>query len=183
MEDNVISSQFIITLDVDKSLFERLQLLVRAGFNVVEINTTDTDLLMAVISKFDTLRVGIGNITDVQQLENCYQAGAHFASSLGFSPNLAKTALVYSINYLPGIGTVSEAMQVMELGYDQARPYPADLAFCTTLSKYFPKLRLFPSAIIWGQADDYLTLESVAAVGILNPEHQVLHSMAHIACF
>ena len=91
------------------------------------------------------MRIGAGNIISTQQLEDCYNAGVHFVSSPGFLPSIAQTAAIYSINYLPGIATISEAMQVMALGYHQARPYPANLAFCASLNKCLPMLRLFPA--------------------------------------
>src|SRR3990167_2306473 len=125
MKNYLIHNQFIVTLDVDKNLFKRLRLLAQTSVNVVEINTSDIALLQTIMTEFKQLHIGVGNITNIQQLEACYQAGVSFASSLGFSHNLAKTALVYSMEYLPGISTMSDAMQLMDIGYTQAKNYPA----------------------------------------------------------
>jgi len=130
------------------------------------------------MSDFPGLRVGAGNICSLQQLQDCYEAGVHFVSSPGFLPSIAQTAAVYSINYLPGIATISEAMQVIELGYHQVRPYPANLALCASLNKYLPTLRLFPAEIEWEAAEHYLSLPSVAAVSILNPDSRQLYSLS-----
>ncbi|WP_419421168.1 multidrug DMT transporter permease [Legionella sp. D16C41] len=179
MTDKLFNTQtIIVTLDVDALLFNRLQQVAQAGFSAVEINTHDETLLKSILQQFPKLRIGASNITDTQQLENCYQAGVHFASSPGFLPAIAQTAAIYSINYLPGVATISEAMQVMALGYHQVRPYPSTLSFCALLNKCLPMLRLFPTEVEWDEAEHYLSLPSVDAVSILNPEVTQLSTLS-----
>lgn len=179
MNDKFFGNQsIIVTLDVDALLFDRLKQVVNAGFTVVEINCNEQGLLKKILQDFPALRVGAGNITNTQQLEDCYQAEVHFVSSPGFLPAIAQTAAIYSINYLPGIATISEAMQVMALGYHQARPYPANLQFCASLNKCLPMLRLFPAEVEWDEAEHYLSLPAVAAVSILNPENKQLSAIS-----
>jgi len=179
MTDKLFSNQsIIVTLDVDALLFERLKQISQAGFSVVEINTSDEILLKKLVHDFPALRIGAGNIINTQQLENCYQAGAHFVSSPGFLPAIAQTAAIYSINYLPGIATISEAMQVMALGCHQARPYPATLSFCALLNKCLPMLRLFPAEIEWDESEHYFSLPAVAAVSIINPTAKQLQALS-----
>lgn len=168
----------IISLDVDAYLFKRLERVMKAGFSVAEINTSDEKLLRKILEEFPSLRIGAGNVTTTQQLENCYQAGAHFVSSPGFLPAIAQTAAIYSINFLPGVATLSEAMQAMALGCHQARPYPASYNFCALLNKNLPMLRLFPAEIEWDEAEHYLSLPSVAAISILNPEIEQLKALS-----
>lgn len=172
------NQSIIVTLDVDAFLFERLKKINSAGFTVVEVNTCDQTLLKKILTDFPSLRVGAGNIVNTQQLEDCYQAGVHFVSSPGFLSAIAQTAAIYSINYLPGIATISEAMQVISLGYHQARPYPANLTLCALLNKCLPMLRLFPAEVEWDEAEHYLNLPSVAAVSILNPESKQLAALS-----
>ena len=168
----------IITLDVDSCLFKNLQQITLAGFKTVEINTSDAELLQKISKEFPQLRLGAGNIVTTTQLESAYLAGIHFASSPGFLPSIAQTASIYSINYLPGIATISEAMQVMALGYLQGRPYPTTLSFCTLLNKCLPTLRLFPAEIEWDEMEHYLSLPSVAAISTLNPDKKQLQALA-----
>lgn len=179
MNDKLFGNQsIIVTLDVDALLFDRLKQIARAGFTVVEVNCCEQSLLQKILNDFPGFRVGAGNVINTQQLEECYQAGVHFVSSPGFLPAIAQTAAIYSINYLPGIATLSEAMQVMALGYHQARPYPANLNFCASLNKCLPMLRLFPAEIEWDEAEHYLSLPAVAAVSILNPESKQLTALS-----
>lgn len=172
------NQSIIVTLDVDAFLFERLKQIDSAGFSVVEINTCEQTLLKKILHDFPSLRIGAGNVISTQQLEDCYQAGVHFASSPGFLPAIAQTAAIYSMNYLPGVATISEAMHVVSLGYHQARPYPANLTFCATLNKCLPTLRLFPAEIEWDKAEHYFNLPAVAAVSILNPESNQLGALS-----
>lgn len=176
--DKLLGNQsVIISLDVDNFLFERIEQIREAGFDLVEINSTDQQLLEQAIKHCPSVRIGAGNIIDTQQLENCYQAGVHFATSPGYLPAIAQTANVYSMNYLPGVATISEAMAAMSLGYMHVRPFPADLTFCTLLNKCLPNLRLFPAEIEWEEAEHFLYLPAVAAVSIHNPDAKQLSAL------
>lgn len=179
MMDKVTGNHsIIITLDVDAHLFNKLQQIANAGFSVVEINSVDQVLLRNALEQFPRLRIGAGNVINTQQLEDCYQAGVHFATSPGFLPAIAQTANVYSINYLPGIATLSEAMHAASLDCKHVRPFPANLSFCTLLNKYLPQLRLFPAEIEWEEVEHFLNLPAVAAVSIINPESKQLQALS-----
>ncbi|MBA4697604.1 MAG: multidrug DMT transporter permease [Legionella sp.] len=173
----------ILTFDADAFLFDKLELITKQGFSLVEINTSEKTLLERVIQDFPTLRIGAGNVINIQQLEHCYAAGVHFVSSPGFLPALAQTAAVYGINYLPGVATLSEAMHVLSLGYHQVRPYPASLAFCTLLDKCIPTLRLFPADVELDKKEAYLHLSSVAAVTVDNPTATTLQTLSMSSAF
>jgi 2-dehydro-3-deoxyphosphogluconate aldolase/(4S)-4-hydroxy-2-oxoglutarate aldolase len=177
--DKLLGNQsVIVSLDVDNFLFQRLEQITEAGFNLIEINSTDPKLLAQILAQCPNIKIGAGGIIDTQQLENCYQAGVHFASSPGFLPAIAHTANVYSMNYLPGVATISEAMAAMSLGYQQVRPFPANLAFCTVLNKCLPGLNLFPAEIEWEEAEHFLNLPAVSAVSIHNPDKKQLNALS-----
>lgn len=177
--DKLLSNQsIIVSLDVDNLLFERLQQIIEAGFSLVEINSTEEQLLAQVIKQFPNIKIGAGGIITTQQLEQCYQAGVHFASSPGFLPSIAQTASIYSMNYLPGVATISEAMAAMSIGYSQVRPFPANLAFCTLLNKCLPALHLYPAEIEWDEAEHFLNLPAVSAISIHNPDKKQLTALS-----
>lgn len=168
----------IITLDADAFLFDKLKKIGEADFTVVEINSVDPRILQSALQSFPSLRIGAGNIINTQQLEDCSHAGVDFVTSPGFLPALVQTAAIYSINYLPGVATLSEAMQAMSLGCHHVRPFPATLSFCTLVNKYLPLLRLFPAEVDWEEAEHFLNLPSVASVSIINPEMKQLTSLS-----
>lgn len=181
MDKPINNQSVIITLDIDVLIFDKLHQISDAGFSVVEINNVDQSLLNSALHNFPSLRIGAGNITNTQQLEDCYKAGAHFATSPGFLPAIAQTASIYSINYFPSVATLSEAMQAMALGCQNVRPFPANLPFCTLLNKYLPLLRLFPAEIKWEDIEHLLTIPAVAAVSIINPEIKQLQTLTSLA--
>ncbi|MBL7479816.1 multidrug DMT transporter permease [Legionella bononiensis] len=174
----MVNQPVIVSLDVDNLLFERVEQIKEAGFTTIEINSTDPQLLAQIIKQCPTIKIGACGIIDTQQLEQCYNAGVHFASSPGFLPAIAQTANVYSMNYLPGVATISEAMAALHLGFHQVRPFPASLAFCTLLNKCLPNLHLFPAEIEWEEAEHFLNLPAVAAVGIHNPDKKQLGALS-----
>lgn len=170
----------IITLDVDGLLFDKLNNVAQAGFSLVEINCVDANILSSAARSFPNLLIGAGNIITTQQLEDCYQAGVSFATSPGFLPAIAQTASIYSMNYIPGIATLSEAMQAVAVGCQHVRPLPADLHFCNLLNKYLPLLRLFPAEIEIEEIEHFLNLPAVAAVSIIYPESKQLQELSAV---
>lgn len=181
MMDKITSNQtIIISLDVDAHLFDKLHQIAQTEFSVVEINCVEQALLKSALHTFPMLRIGAGNIVNTQQLEDCYHAGAHFVTSPGFLAAIAQTASIYSINYLPGVATLTEAMQAMSLGCVCVRPFPANLSFCTQLNKYLPQLRLFPAEVECDEVEHFLNLPAVAAVSIINPERKQLQALRSV---
>jgi 2-dehydro-3-deoxyphosphogluconate aldolase / (4S)-4-hydroxy-2-oxoglutarate aldolase len=177
--DTLLGNQsVIISLDVDTFLFERLEQIANFGVSLVEINTTDTKLLKKAVTQYPSIRIGAGGLTTTQQIEDCYTAGVHFATSPGFLPAMALTARVYSMNYLPGVATISEAMEALSIGYEQVRPFPASLPLCSLLNKTLPHLKLFPSEVEWEEAEHFLNLPSVVAIGIHNPDKKQLKALS-----
>lgn len=178
MEQLIDQASLIITLDVDAAIFETLERLVSADFSVVELNQVKPEMLAKLLKSFPSLRIGVGNVLNTEQLEQAHANGAHFASSLGYMPALVQTATVYGFHYLPGVATFSEAMQAHALGCQHVRPFPATLAFCHHLNKYLPGLRLFPAELKCEQeAIDLLQLPSVAAASLINPDLDMLKAL------
>jgi len=170
MEHMIGTQSLIITLDVDASLFTQLEHIQDAGFSVVELNNAEPAILIDALKTYPSLRLGVSNIINTDQLEKAQEAGAHFGSSPGFMPSLIQTANIYNFHYLPGVATPSEAMQATALGCQHVRPLPATLSFCTLLNKYLPNLRLFPADVRQEEAEQLLKLDSVSAVSVLNPD-------------
>lgn len=139
---------FIVTLDVDHTLQQRLTDCVAHHVTLVELNSHDPALFQHLKKDFPSLCIGAGHIINAEQLEHCHLAHLPFATSPGLLPALVHTADLYHLPYLPSIATFSEAMQAHALGCTHIRPLPATLSFCTQLSRYFPQLALFPAEVL-----------------------------------
>src|SRR3990167_1679279 len=132
--DKLINSDsLIITLDVDDLLFDKLHELtqIKDAGAIVEVNSVNPDVLKTVIAQFPSLCVGAGNVTTLDELEECHQTGVEFMTSPGFLPEMAQTADLYNMTYLPSIATISEAMQALAAGCQNLRVLPTSIALCT----------------------------------------------------
>ena len=168
----------MISLDVDALLFNKLEELATANFSMVEINSSEPTILKKAIQDFPRLQIGVGNIINSQQLEDCCKAGVSFVSSPGLLAPLAQTAEMYSIKYIPGIATLSEGMQALALDKHNVKVYPTNQELCRALSKSLPLLRLFPAEVPLHEAKDYLRIPGVAAVTIANPQIKELKALS-----
>ena len=174
----ISSSSIIITLDVDDFLFDKLQQINTFKVStVVEINSVNANLLKTAIKQFPDLRIGAGNITTLDELEECHQTGVAFITSPGFMPEMVQTADMYNMTYLPSIATISEAMQAMSVGCQNLRVLPTSIALCTILNKCLPQLKLFPANVTEETIKRYLSLPFVSCVSILNPDQQLLQDL------
>jgi 2-dehydro-3-deoxyphosphogluconate aldolase / (4S)-4-hydroxy-2-oxoglutarate aldolase len=164
----------IITLDIFDNIFDKIDLCKELNFSLIEVNTTDIELFRQLILSYPDMKIGAGMITNADQLEAFYKIGAAFLTSPGFLPNLAQTAAVYKMHYLPGISTISEAMKAAEFNCVNIRPFPADIDLCMQLNKYLPAMNLLPAEIEWRNAKHFLNLPSVTAISIINPKNEQL---------
>lgn len=160
----------IVSLDIDAYVEKKIELLVNAGITNIELLSCSANLITRLRHRLPNIRIGLGNILTVDQLELGYQMKFDFMSSPGFMPSLVKTANVYQMPYLPGVANISEAMQAMELGCHDVRLSPNDLKACQTICQYCPTLKIYPMDVDWSLIEQYLDLPSVAAVGLTNPD-------------
>lgn len=178
MTDNLLdNNSIIISLDVDALLLDKLDEISKAGFTMVEINSSDPIILEKAIKDFPNLQIGAGNIVNSQQLENCCKARVRFITSPGFLATLAQTAEIYSVKYIPGISTISEGMQALSIDCHNVKIYPANFELCKILNSTLPLLRIFPTGVAIKDAAKYLNIPAVAALIVTNPEISELKNL------
>jgi 2-dehydro-3-deoxyphosphogluconate aldolase/(4S)-4-hydroxy-2-oxoglutarate aldolase len=161
----------IVSLDIDAQVEQRIEQLISAGLNYIELLQANASLLKHLRTKHPKLKIGLGNIHTVEQLTDAYHMGFDFMTSPGFYAPLALTANQYHLNYIPGVSSMSDAMAILNLDIHHARPCPGNLELCIMLNKYCPQLKLYPMDIEWEDIEQFLDLPSVAAVGLSNPDH------------
>lgn len=160
----------IVSLDIDAYVEKKIELLVNAGITNIELLSCSANLVTHLRRRLPDIKIGLGNILNLEQLEMGHLMKFDFLSSPGFLPSLVNTAQVYQMNYLPGICSISEAMQAMAMGCHDVRLAPSDLKLCQNVCQYCPSLKLYPMDVDWGHIEQYLDLPSVAAVGLSNPD-------------
>ena len=113
--------------------------------------------------------VAAGTVTNPEQLSQVIDAGAAFGVSPAFTPSLSKAVLESNFPFIPGIGSVSEALVASESGFSHQKLYPADLLgaekFANALASVLPEISLMPSGGVGEQnLQAYLMQPNVFAV-------------------
>ena len=147
--------------------------LVDGGLDVLEI-TLRTDVAIEAIKlikkAIPEAIVGTGTVMNKASYQASKDVGADFMVSPGTSKELLHLAMKDNANLLPGVATPSEAMQLLELGYDCQKFFPAEAAGGINMLKSIlgplPQITFCPTGgINMNNAKDYLLLPNVACVG------------------
>lgn len=168
----------IISLDVDSVVHQKIEQLVSAGIQNIELMSYSPTVLAKTKQRFPEIKLAQGNIQTIEELEQAYILGLDFLSSPGFLAPLAQTAQIYKMPYMPGINSMSEAMQARAMGFHDLRVFPGDIKLCNLLSKYAPDLKIYPMNVHWDEIEQFLDLPNIAAIGLSDPDAL---QIAHIA--
>ena len=147
--------------------------LVAGGITVIEVTLRTAaaiDAIGAIAAEVEDITVGAGTVLDPAQLDAARLAGARFAVSPGTSPRLLDAAAGHPLALLPGAGSVSESMTLLERGYARQKFFPAGAAggaaFLAALASPLPQVSFCPTGgITPDNAPGYLELANVACVG------------------
>ncbi len=172
--------------------------LVAGGIRAIEI-TLRTPCALGAIAQIaanvEHAVVGAGTVLDAAQLEAAHRAGAHFAVSPGSTPRLLDAAAHSSLPLMPGAATASEAMGLLERGYQHLKFFPAVPAggakLLAALGGPLSRLRFCPTGgITLDNATGFLALANVACVGgswltpgdrLVAGDWQAIEQLAHAA--
>ncbi|MGA0533000.1 bifunctional 4-hydroxy-2-oxoglutarate aldolase/2-dehydro-3-deoxy-phosphogluconate aldolase [Hansschlegelia sp. KR7-227] len=143
------------------------------GLTVLEVTMRTRqalEALKAIVDEVDGVTVGAGTVLEPEHVQDAIVAGAAFLVSPGSSSRLMAAGSEAPIPYLPGVSTVSEAMQLAERGATFAKFFPAGPAggpaFLKSLVAPLPGLHFCPTGgIDLKNAPDYLALRNVVCVG------------------
>jgi len=147
--------------------------LVAGGTPAIEVTLRTAvalDAIRAIAAEVEGARVGAGTVLDGAQYKAAVSAGASFVVSPGCTPALLDAADRESIPLLPGAATASEAMVLLERGYNVLKFFPAEaaggVAMLRSLGGPLPGIRFCPTGgVNPGNAHDYLALPNVVCVG------------------
>ncbi len=164
----------VLTIERVEDAVPLAQALVRGGLRALEI-TLRSDAALAAIAAIagavpDAVP-GVGTVTSADDLAKARAAGARFAVSPGFAPDLVEAAAgMPEMAFLPGIATASEAMAAQRAGLRYLKFFPAEAmggpATLKALAGPFASLIFCPTGgISLHNAGDYLALGNVRCVG------------------
>lgn len=144
------------------------------GMKVLEItlrHPSALDAIRAVIADLpDDAIVGAGTVMGPELAEMVADAGAAFGVSPGLTPALAAKVKELNLAFLPGVATISEAMNAVNLGFKHLKFFPATacggVSFLKAAGAVLPEVQFCPTGgITAGNAADFLALKNVPVVG------------------
>jgi 2-dehydro-3-deoxyphosphogluconate aldolase/(4S)-4-hydroxy-2-oxoglutarate aldolase len=147
--------------------------ILASGIKVIEV-TLRTPAALEVITEIAThlpqAIVGAGTITNAEMLHQAQQAGAKFAISPGLTQDLLIAGKASNIALIPGISSISELMDSIDLGYNYLKFFPAEAAggvkTLNAIGGPFPEVRFCPTGgINLTNINDYLALPNVPCCG------------------
>ncbi len=147
--------------------------LIAGGLSVIEITLRTPvalDALKAILAEVPEAWAGVGTVLSVEDFKRSQEAGARFAVSPGFTPQLLAAAKGSAMPLLPGVTSPAEAMQAREAGFRTLKFFPAEQCGGIAALKAFhgplPDLLFCPTGgITEANIPDYRAQPNVVAVG------------------
>lgn len=163
----------VLAIESVASALPLAKALVAGGLTVLEITLRTPaalEIIRAIGGEIENAVVGAGTVLTAAHCRDAERAGARFMVSPGATPALMDVAEAYSVPWLPGAGTPSEVMQLLEQGYDCLKFFPAEpaggIACLKALAAPLPAARFCPTGgIDAARAPAYLALPNVLCVG------------------
>ena len=146
--------------------------LVKGGLPVLEV-TLRTPVALEVIRAMAGVTggvVGAGTILTAEDARAAREAGALFGVSPGVTDTIVEACEAEDLALLGGVATVSEAMRMLERGYEVCKFFPAEANGGAPALKSFagplPQVSFCPTGGVTAKnAPDYLRLPNVLCVG------------------
>ncbi|SHL75114.1 2-keto-3-deoxy-phosphogluconate aldolase [Roseovarius litoreus] len=146
--------------------------LVDGGLPVLEVTLRTPAALEAIaaMARVPGGVVGAGTVLTPEDVQAAKAAGARFAVSPGATPRLLEACESADLPLLPGAATASEAMALLERGYDMLKFFPAEAAggakALKAIGAPLPQITFCPTGGITPEtAADYLSLSNTLCVG------------------
>lgn len=150
-----------------------VEALLQAGLTVAEITMTvpdAIDAIGAVASRFPTVLVGAGTVTDAVTARRAVDAGAEFVVSPCLVRDVIDAAHRADVAVLPGALTPGEVFEAFRLGGDMVKVFPAQsvggAAYLRALRGPFPDIPLVPTGGVTLENMAEMFEAGAAAVGV-----------------
>ncbi len=163
----------VLTIDNAADGVQVARALVRGGLDLIEVTLRTgaaIDAIRRIRAEVPQARVGAGTVMSPEQAAEAIAAGARFIVSPGMTPRLVEAAEGWSVPFLPGAATASEAMSLADLGYKCLKFFPAEaiggVPALKAMAAPLAGITFCPTGgIDPANAPDYLALPNVVAVG------------------
>ncbi|MFA3917520.1 bifunctional 4-hydroxy-2-oxoglutarate aldolase/2-dehydro-3-deoxy-phosphogluconate aldolase [Ruegeria hyattellae] len=148
------------------------QALVAGGLPALEV-TLRTPVALDVIHAMAQVSggvVGAGTLVTPEDVRAAKAAGAQFGVSPGATDALIAACEAENLPLLPGAATASEAMRLLEAGYDMLKFFPAEASggapALKAIGAPLPQISFCPTGgVSTANAESYLSLSNVVCAG------------------
>ena len=148
------------------------QLMKESNLTYLEItlrNDNAMTVLSHILSNHPTLIVGVGTIIKSDDMFSVAESGAHFGVTPGMNSALYAAMDNSSLPIIPGVSTISEAMEAMEHGCDYVKLFPASQIGLKTVKSWSGPLENISICATGGldidSAKEWLEVPQVKMVG------------------
>jgi 2-dehydro-3-deoxyphosphogluconate aldolase / (4S)-4-hydroxy-2-oxoglutarate aldolase len=163
----------VVTIDQVKDAVPLARALVKGGLPVIEVTLrtgAGLQAIRAIADEVPEAAIGAGTVLTEAHFDKAVAAGAQFAVSPGATGQLLDAVSGREVQLLPGIATASEAMALIERGYEFAKLFPAEAvggaALLSALAGPLPHIKFCPTGgVTLENAPKYLKLPNVVCVG------------------
>lgn len=163
----------VLIVDNAKDAVPLARALVAGGLKAIEITMRTPaalDAIRAVADEVEGAVAGAGTILNAAHFDQAIKAGSQFIVSPGATKNLIDAASSSDIPLLPGAGSPSEIMTLLDAGINVMKFFPAEqsggVGYLKSLASPFGGVLFCPTGgISLKNAKDYLSLPNVVCVG------------------
>jgi 2-dehydro-3-deoxyphosphogluconate aldolase/(4S)-4-hydroxy-2-oxoglutarate aldolase len=163
----------VVVINTIDEAIPTMEALVKGGLPVAEITFRTEcapEALALIAKKFPDALIGAGTVINAEQCEKAIRNGAKFIVSPGLSSNVDAICKKHNIPYIPGVATPTEIMQVLDLGINVVKFFPAsNLGGVKTLKAIcsaFPQIEVMVTGGINEEnVNEYLAFNKIIAVG------------------
>ena len=143
----------------------------KGGIKALEITMTVPGVIdiikeLSEIYKDEDVLIGAGTVLDPETARACILAGAKYIVSPSLNPETVKLCNRYRVPIMPGVMTVKEAIEALELGVEIIKVFPGN-AFGTSIIRSFkgplPQANFMPTGgVSLDNVKDWIKAGSVA---------------------
>lgn len=163
----------VLTIETVEQAVPLARALHAGGISVIEVTLRTRAALKAceaIAQHCPEVVLGIGTVLTPSQVQDAKNAGAKFLVTPGTSEKLGHALAESGIAALPGAGTLSEMIALMEMGFSELKFFPAEAAggvdYLKSVAGPLAELKFCPTGgITPANAGSYLGLGNVMCVG------------------
>lgn len=163
----------VLTIESVEEAVPLARALFEGGIPVIEVTLRTKAALRAceaIARECPEVVLGIGTLLTPSQVQEAIGAGAKFLVTPGTSEKLGLALAECGVPALPGAGTISEMVALMEMGFSEMKFFPAEASggvdYLKSVAGPLADLKFCPTGGITPEnAGSYLKLPNVLCVG------------------